>query len=319
MPLVDMPLDELQSYQGTNPRPSDFDSFWDAGLAELDKLGTEVCLESAGPHIPGVECFDAWFTGVGGARIYAKHVRPVMRPAKSPAVIEFHGYSMQSGEWIDLAKWVHAGFSAWSLDVRGQGGRSEDVGGVRGTTLRGHIVRGLGDEPSKMLYRSIFLDCAQLARIAASQDDTDGSRIGTIGWSQGGGLSLACAALSPFVTRCVSAYPFLADYQRVWAMDLAKDAYDELRYFLRSFDPTHARIQEIWMQLGYIDVQHLAPRIKGEVRMLTGLMDTICPPSTQFAAYNKLTGPKSIVIYPNHSHEGLPGAVDANFEFLSKL
>jgi cephalosporin-C deacetylase-like acetyl esterase len=40
--------------------------------------------------------------------------------------------------------------------------------------------------------------------------------------------------------------------------------------------------------------QNLAPRIKAEVVMFTGLMDAICPPSTQFAAYNKIES-KSIV------------------------
>lgn len=32
MPLVDMPLEKLRVYQGTNPRPDDFDAFWDRGL-----------------------------------------------------------------------------------------------------------------------------------------------------------------------------------------------------------------------------------------------------------------------------------------------
>ena len=41
--------------------------------------------------------------------------------------------------------------------------------------------------------------------------------------------------------------------------------------------------------------------------MGVGLMDTICPPSTQFAAYNKITAKKSLVIYPDFGHEGLPG------------
>ncbi len=34
MPLLfDMPLDQLQAYEGTNPKPSDFDAFWDRGLS----------------------------------------------------------------------------------------------------------------------------------------------------------------------------------------------------------------------------------------------------------------------------------------------
>ena len=44
--------------------------------------------------------------------------------------------------------------------------------------------------------------------------------------------------------------------------------------------------------------------------MSVGLMDTICPPSTQFAAYNKIQSKKSLLIYPDFGHEGLPGAPD---------
>jgi len=48
-------------------------------------------------------------------------------------------------------------------------------------------------------------------------------------------------------------------------------------------------------------------------------MDTICPPSTQFAAYNKITAPKSVVIYPDFGHEGLPGHSEIVFQFLRQL
>ena len=50
--------------------------------------------------------------------------------------------------------------------------------------------------------------------------------------------------------------------------------------------------------------------------MFTGLMDTICPPSTQFAAYNKIRAKKSMVLYPDFAHEGLPGAHDRIFNFM---
>ncbi|HUU53568.1 MAG TPA: acetylxylan esterase, partial [Armatimonadota bacterium] len=65
-----------------------------------------------------------------------------------------------------------------------------------------------------------------------------------------------------------------------------------------------------------IDCQHLAPRIRGEVLMVTGLMDMICPPSTQFAAYNKITSRKDTILYPDFGHEEAPGASDAVWEFV---
>ena len=57
-------------------------------------------------------------------------------------------------------------------------------------------------------------------------------RVGAYGGSQGGGLTLACAALTPNLNRAAPVYPFLCDYQRVWEMDLDKDAYQDARLYL---------------------------------------------------------------------------------------
>ena len=48
-------------------------------------------------------------------------------------------------------------------------------------------------------------------------------------------------------------------------------------------------------------------------------MDTVCPPSTQFAAYNKITSEKSLAVYPDYGHENLPGHSDRIFQFLAEL
>ncbi|MFP4500301.1 MAG: acetylxylan esterase [Candidatus Hydrogenedentota bacterium] len=46
------------------------------------------------------------------------------------------------------------------------------------------------------------------------------------------------------------------------------------------------------------------------------LMDTTCPPSTQFAAYNKITAPKQALVYPDFSHEATPGWLDRVMQFF---
>jgi cephalosporin-C deacetylase len=150
-------------------------------------------------------------------------------------------------------------------------------------------------------------------------DYVDETRVGATGGSQGGGLTLACASLVPSLKLCAPTYPYLCDYKRVWDMDLDKGAYEGMRYYLRNFDPLHEHIDEFFLKLGYIDLQFLAKRIKAKVLMSTGLLDTICPPSTQFAAYNKITAEKSILIYPDFGHEGIKGNADKVFEFLAQL
>jgi cephalosporin-C deacetylase len=316
-----MPLDQLKTYQGRTPCPPNVDKYWDRALAEMHKIDPEVELRPAEFHVPGVDCFDLFFTGVGGARVHAKYLRPVVKPKakQHPGVVQFHGYTGSAGDWADKLSWVALGFSIAALDCRGQGGLSQDPGGVTGTTFRGHIIRGLQDGPEHLLFRKIYLDTAQLAGILMNMPEVDPARVGALGGSQGGGLTLACAALEPRVKRVAPTFPFLCDYKRVWEMDLAKDAYDEIRTFFRQFDPQHLREDQIWETLAHVDVQHLAKRIRGEVLLGVGLMDTICPPSTQFAAYNKIQAPKRLEIYPDFGHEGLPGFGDKVMQFMLGL
>jgi cephalosporin-C deacetylase len=317
MPLFELPLAELATYRGRNPRPNDFDAYWARALSELDSNDPRVELVPHPNPARFADCFDVWFNGVGGARVHAQYIRP-RGGGPHPAVLRFHGYSGNSQDWFDKLAWAAQGFAVAALDVRGQGGLSEDTGGVPGTTLRGHIIRGLSGNPDQLLFRQIFLDTAQLARIVMAFPEVDATRVAATGGSQGGGLTLACAALEPRIWRAAPVFPFLCDYKRVWEMDLAVEAYEELTYYFKRFDPTHVHEDETFTRLGYIDVQHLAERITARVQMTTALMDTVCPPSTQFAAYNKIKSEKEMVLYPDFGHEDLPWQHDRVFEFFSE-
>ncbi len=319
MPLVDMPLEKLQEYRGRNPRPDDFDAFWEASLAEMNAIDPQVDLRPYPYASKIADCFELRFRSTKGATIYAKLVRPKTITAPVPAVLHFHGLSGSSEPWKSLVSYASQGFCIASMDCRGQGGYSEDVGGLHGTTFSTPFARGLDGKPEELYCRDLFLDTAMLARVVMGFDFVDAARVGCFGGSQGGALSIACAALVPSIKLCAPTYPYLSDYRRVWEMDLAKGAYEGLRYYFRSFDPRHEREDELFLKLGYIDIQFLAPRIRAKVMMSTGLMDTVCPPSTQFAAYNKITSEKSVVIYPDYGHEGLKGNDDIVFEFLSAL
>lgn len=316
MPLIDMPLEQLYQYEGRNPRPADLGEYWERALREMMATDPQVELLPSSFQVPYAECFHLYFTGVRGARIHAKYVRPKHVQGPYPAIVSFHGYTGRSGDWSELLIYPSVGIAVFAMDCRGQGGLSEDTGAVKGTTYNGHIIRGLDSGLDDLLFRHIFLDAAQLAGIAMERTEIDPNRIGAMGASQGGGLALACASLEPRIRRVAPVYPFLSDYKRVWEMDLAKDAYQELRTYFRQFDPQHEREDAVFKRLGYIDIQHLVPRIRAEVLMAVGLMDAVCPPSTQFAAFNKIKSPKSLEIYPDYGHEPLPYFQDKTMQFM---
>jgi cephalosporin-C deacetylase len=319
LPVIDMPLNELKTYNGINPKPSNFDKFWDESLDEMNSINSKIEIKKSDFQIPFADCYDLYFTGVGNSRIYAKFINPKNIKEKAPAIIKFHGYTGNSGDWYSLLPYASMGYIVAAMDCRGQGGKSEDLIPVTGNTMFGQIVKGIDSNPKNLTFRNIFLDTAQLAKIIINMDEVDKEKIGVTGGSQGGALTIACSALEPSVKKSAPVFPFLSDYKRIWEMDLAKDAYQGITDYLRRFDPTHSNIEEFFMKLGYIDVQHLASRIKGEVLFFTGLMDTICPPSTQFAIYNKITSKKRMVIYPDFSHEYLPGQADSEIQFFTKF
>lgn len=324
MPLTfDLPFEQLRSYQGRNPRPQDFDTFWEKGIAEMRALEGQVELIPADFQTSTAECFHLYFTGVGGARVHAKLLHPKNAARPHPALLLFHGYTGDSADWYDKLGFVSEGFTVAALDCRGQAGLSNDNSNVIGNTLHGHIIRGLDDalngSPEKLLFRQVFLDTAELARIIMEMPEVDADRVGATGGSQGGALTVACAALEPRIRRAAPVFPFLSDYKRVWEMDQAKDAYLELQEYFRHADPMHKREDCVFEKLGYIDIQFLAPRIRAEVIWAIGLMDTVCPPSSQFATYNKIVSSKRMAVYPDFGHEPLPGMNDQIFQFMRGL
>jgi cephalosporin-C deacetylase len=318
VPLTfDMPFDELLTYQGSNPRPADFDEYWARGLADLADEPADVEIVPAEFQTPYARCSHVWFTGTGGARVHAKLLQPV--EPTGPAVLEFHGYTSYSGDWVSKLPYVALGHTVAALDMRGQGGLSVDEVPVAGWSMATYLLRGIDDEPDNLLYRHLYLDTVRLAQIVMGLDGVDPDRVGATGYSQGGGLTLACAALVPQVKIAAPVYPFLCDYKRAWDLDLEKAPYDEISEYFRKRDPMHRREDEVFTRLGYVDVQHLAPRITAQTLLTVGLNDRVCPPSTQFAAYNKMSCQKSYRTYPDYGHENLPGTGDEIYSLLSTL
>lgn len=316
MPMIDMPLEELRGYTGSSPCPADFDRYWAEALAELDSVDPQPELVPVAFPAAGVECFDLYYTSVKNARIHAKYLRP-KGAGSCPVVLMFHGYTWSCGDWMPKLGYVYQGCAVAAMDCRGQGGPSQDVGGVWGNTVHGHIIRGLDDPDNRnLMYRDIFLDTVQLARVTASFAETDESRMVTTGNSQGGALAIACAALTGWMRGTVAQHPFLSDYRRVWQMDMTVKAYSDLTEYFRRHDPRHEREDQVFEKLGYIDIQNLTPRIHSPVLVVTGLMDDTCPPSSVFAAYNKLGGPKEIILYPDYAHEYMPDYDDICFARL---
>jgi cephalosporin-C deacetylase len=316
-----MPLEQLKEYKGRNPKPTDFDKFWSDGLKEVAAVEPRAEIKKSEYDFKGFDTGYLFFDSVKNSRICAKYVRPknADKNAKLPVMLLFHGYGGNSGDFFEKIAFAGQGYSVLAMDCRGQAGRSQDCNPVLGSTQSGFIMRGFDDpDATNMYFRNVYLDTVQLVKAAKSLPNADPNRIYAHGGSQGGGLTVACAALNGSdIKKAAPVYPFLADYLRIWEMDLCKDAYNDITAYIKTYAPRSEMQDAVWSKLGYIDIQHLAPRIKADIFWGIGLMDNICPPSSQFAAYNKITSKKRMIIYTNHGHEGLPEFNDLAATFFN--
>ncbi len=320
MPLsVDMPLKQLKEYLGSSTEPTDLKKYWDEAKKELKLLNLTPIIKKNDFETPFCECYDMYFEGVENAIIHVKYLKPKnITVNKIPAILEFHGYGGCSKDWTYKLPYVACGIAVFSMECRGQLGESTDSFGAENNFRTCNLTRGIRN-PKNLYYKKVFTDALQLSSIVKKFDFIDRERIGTMGYSQGGGISLALAALDNDIKSVFAVYPFLSDYYRCWNMDTGA-AYEDIKNYFRQKDPQHKYENEIFYNLGYIDIQNLAPWIKADVVMTTGLMDKVCPPSTQFACYNKINSKKKHLIFPEYGHEDmLVGLHDENIKWALKL
>ena len=215
----------------------------------------------------------------------------------------FHGYTGNRGSVFDAAAWALQGFVVLAVDVRGQTGFSTDPDAdPRGHAL-GWMTQGI-QSPDTYYYRRVYVDCVRAVRYVQSHPRVRSDRVGCTGISQGGGLTLATAALEPSVALAMPEVPYLCDFPRAVQIagppGLVKTIYGEIPAYCRAFPD---RYDETFRTLSYFDVVNLAPRISCPTLVSVGLWDDICPPSTVFGAFNRLTcDHRHIDIYPFLDH-----------------
>ena len=285
-------------------------------LDELDPHSYPIKTLAVNRYFNHVECFEIEIMGYQNANLYAKLLKPKEVKKKTPAVIFFHGYGDSSPEWTWLYQFAANGITVLALDIRGQGGRSRDSLNSFMNTFIGQIVRGIEEGPENLLLRQMYLDCVIATRTLFQFDWVDEEKIISYGASQGGGLAIATGALVPQISKIISIYPFLSDFKRVWEMGAANHAYLGISEYLRKYDPRHSNSETFFAKLNYVDVQHFAPMIKAETLMVIALRDEICPPSTQYAIYNKVKAQKQLWTYPDFGHEPIRNLNDEILKFL---
>jgi cephalosporin-C deacetylase len=94
--------------------------------------------------------------------------------------------------------------------------------------------------------------------------------------------------------------PFLCHIRR-GVEQAGEDPFAEVARYLKIH---RAEREQAFATLSYFDGVHFSRRGRARALFSVGLADTICPPSTVYAAYNAYAAPKEIRVYHDNDHEG---------------
>jgi len=309
----DWPLERLEAYMPELTKQSDFYSFWNITKKELSEVKIEYRLEPYDYPVKGVKVYNMIYKGFRNADIESWFVIPD-GAGPHPGLVLFHGYNWAfDGKLHETVNMALHGYACLQVLVRGQQGRSVDnVISETGHPI-GWMTKGI-QNPYEYYYRAVYMDAVRALEVMASMEKVDSDRIGLMGGSQGGGLSIAAAALSDIPKVAVVDFPFLSNFER--AIDIApRGPYNELNEYFRRYSDIETE-EQAKRTLSYFDIMNHAPDVKCFIHMNMGLVDQTTPPSTHFAVYNHLKCRKFHRVWRYFGHENIPGAVEQKLSTL---
>ncbi|TQK18900.1 cephalosporin-C deacetylase [Microbacterium sp. SLBN-154] len=305
MPRFDLSPADLTTYRPTVAEPADFDEFWTGTIGAARAAGGDVVVTPVATPLTLIDTYDVTFPGFAGDPVKAWLWVPRGTDGPLPAVVEFNGYGGGRGLPHERLSWANAGYAHLFMDTRGQGsgwgsgGETPDPHGS-GPAASGFMTRGI-DDPATYYYRRLFTDGVRAVDAVRGLPQIDPARVAVTGGSQGGGIAIAVGGLVEGLRAVMPDVPFLCHFERAVGLTDA-DPYQEIVRYLR----VHRGAEErVFRTLSYVDGVNFAARISAPALFSAALHDMICPPSTVFAAYNRVpVDDKAIEVYPFNEHEG---------------
>jgi len=301
MNAIERRIDELNRYRPDKNVPVDLDEFWQRTRNEaIHTSFASERVEKKTNMSSNMKVFSVNYEGFADTRIHANLMLPVNASEQQPCpcMISFPGYTGDKGAPEDYARFVMMGVAVLSVDVRGQGGgeTGNRLGSSHGMT-RGWVTEGILDI-ERSYYKAIAVDALRAVTWILKQPEIDSSRLGVMGASQGGSLTLLVTALHGGITMAIADIPGMChmDYGVLHSVGTLSEVADFCR---RSPE----KLDEILNTLSYFDNLNLADRIHVPLLMSVGLKDNVCFPEQIFPVYNSIASvDKKLEIYPFSGH-----------------
>lgn len=285
--------------------PADLESFWrettdEARSAPLDVSGPFPSSRDTDSHRVDVLSY----RGMGGTERHAWMATP-------------HGAARGAFLWVPpYSRWSMApnqygtreGYVSLSPNLLGEEAFHEETY----TPARGYFAEGAAS-PRQWIFRHLYQDCVLALRALQTLTDFDYDRTGTMGMSQGGGISVWLGAWSGMVGAVVADMPFLGLINQVLAEDKA------FRYPLKELvdwrEASAERPTQLVRTLSYYDTASQAAFCRVPTLVTLGLKDPAVKPLQAEAVYEALPGTKELVKM-DWGHDWHPSMVERNLGWL---
>jgi cephalosporin-C deacetylase-like acetyl esterase len=288
------------------PAPDDFDAFWSAQKTKLAAVPVNPRITPVKAPQRDVECFDLQADCVG-APISGYFAKPVDAKRKSlPIILTVHGAGVRSSSLGGASDWAKRGFLALDINAHGipNGKPDQFYSDLANGELKDYRARGR-ESRETVYFLGMFLRLVRAVDFLTAQPEWDGRTLVVHGSSQGGAQSIVAAGLDPRVTFFAAGVPAMCDHTGVavgrvngWPKLVPNGADGK----------PEAKVLEA---ARYYDAMNFATRTKAAGIMTVGFIDTTCPPTSVYAAYNALKGRKEIFNDPPSTHTVSPKAGQA--------
>ena len=281
-----------------------FKVFWENTRAELGKVKPNFRMTLLKEKSGSVrDLYHVTMQSFGDVTVEGYYAVP-KAPGKYPVIVSYMGYG--SAPWMPGGD-SNSGWAEFVLSTRGQGIQAAS------NTYGDWILHGL-DSKENYYYRGAFMDLVRAIDFVASRPEIDTEKIVAEGGSQGGAFTLAACALDQRIKAAAPTVPFLSDYPDYFR--IAPWPASAFTGYLK--EHPEKTWDEIYALLSFFDVKNLAHLIKCPILMSVGLQDDVCPPHTNFAAFNQVTSEKKYYVFPDQGHSLPANWNEIKMEFFNE-
>lgn len=303
---------DIHKIEPTTTLPADFDEFWANVIDENNKLEMLPKLELVPEKCtPKVTVYLASFQNRRkGCRMYGTMCVPAdLKPGeKRPAILIVPGAGVRArnGYYSEAEE----GLVTLEMGIN-------HISTVLDDEIYEQLKPWYGreypfcnmDDKEKYIYKGIYAGCARAVDFLAGLDFVDAERIGVMGGSQGGALSITTAVLNPKV-RCIGVlYPALAD--------LTGYLHGRGGGWPHPFRNGRMATAERIETTRYYDVVNFARKLSVPVFYTYGFNDMTCCPTSTTAVYNVIPDvEKHCWIVPEIEHWTYPEQNKARSQWM---